>query len=814
MSTVLQDLNYGVRMLGKNRGFAVVAILTLALGIGGCTSIFGVMAAILLTPLPLREAQRVMIVLPQGVGKAWGETLAASRLDFSIWRNQNHVFEGVAASSFRPASLTVQQEPQRVQELEVSANYFAVLGVQPVLGRTFLAGEDQRGHGPLVVLSHELWEQSYGSDPGVIGKPVSLDGAPATVIGVMPADFELPFFPSDIWVLAPDESSALTPEMGAKRSLLVLARLKPGVTVEAARAEVATMALRIQHDYPGTHEGWSATVMPLEEFLIRIARVRGRLAVLAGVGMFVLLIACANVAGLLVARGEARHQEIAVRAALGAGRWRLVRQMLVESLLLAILGGGLGLLLSSWGLDAFKAGYHPGDYPRLWFSGMTIDTRVLGVALALAVMTAILFGLPPALRGSTPDLQTALKQGGRSASGGRGQNRLRRWLVAGEISLTLVLTIGAGLMIRNVLDSLNAGLRFDPDRVLTASVSLAGARYDHPAQQADFFAQVLERAAHLPGVESACLTSNLPLSYAWQTDFTTQLASGDAGRTAFLSSYYVVSPNYFRTLGIPLLAGRAFADSDNLSTQAVALVNEALARRFFPGKDPIGERIRVEAGGANPPAWREIVGVVGNVQEWPGQPAASPQIYVPYRQRPVLSLIVAVRSAGHAAALAPALRAAVRSVDKDQPVEDLRSMTQVIARRMGAVRLQTLWMGMAAGLALLLAAVGIYGIVAYSVSRRIHEIGIRMSLGAQRHQVFTLIFREGVALVAVGLAAGLITALPLPWILGSTIPRFVVRAPLVFIGVPVVVAAIALLATYIPARRATQVDPIVALRYE
>ncbi len=813
MGTLVQDLRYGIRMLAKNPGFTAVAVITLALGIGANTGLFSTMNAILLRSPLLGDPSRVMVILPQNAAKG-SDTLEASRLDFAIWGDHSHVFEAIAASSFRPVNLSRQGQAQRLQATEVTVDYFRVMGVSPALGRTFEPGEDQPGRQALVVLSHELWEQSFGSDPTVLGKPVSLDGEPATVVGVMPPGFELPFFPSRIWLLAPATSRTLSPEMGEKRFLVVLARLKHGVTVEAAHAEIATIARQIEHDYPRTHRGWVANVMPLQKYLIRIARVEGRLALMTGGLIFVLLIACANVAGLLLARGESRRHEMAIRAALGAGRQRLIRQLLVESLPLALLGGGLGLMISAWWLDAFRTDPGLTEVPKYWVTGLVIDRSVLAFTLALSTITALLCGLVPALEASTPHLHTALKEGGRAGAEGPSPGRLRRILVTGEFALTLVLMTGAALMTRNFIESSSAGLQFDTDRVLTADLSLSGSSYEEPNKQAAFFQQVLERVGALPGVQSAAVASNLPLNYTWQTTFGIEGRPSLTPGEGLQAGFYIVSPGYFRTMGIPLVEGRTFTESDGPRAPAVALVNEALVHRFFSSENPLVRRITVEAAESRSPVWREIVGVVGNVKEWPGQPTDDPQIYVPYLQRPHRSLLVVLRASGKPGALAPVLRSAVRAVDQNQSVENVMTMTQVLAKRLGSNRIASTWMTFFACVALVLAAVGIYGTVAYSVSRRTREVGIRMALGAERHQVLNMILREGIELTGIGLLAGLVAAFPLPWVLASAIPRFAVRGSWVYVAVPILVAMVALLATYIPARRATKVDPMVALRYE
>jgi len=817
MGALFQDLKYGLRMLAKNPGFTAVAVLTLALGIGANTAIFSVVSGVLLRKPPVKDPDRVMLVLSIDRTKGWGygPEHPASALDFLDWRDGNHAFEEMsAADGGNDVSLTGEGKPQHVYGIRVAANYFHLLGVSPALGRTFAAGEDQAGHDQVAILSYGLWQAHFGSDPRLVGKTVKLNGETYTVIGVMPASFRLMSYPAEIWTPLVFKPKQLGPGGRQSRWLYVFGRVKPELTVERAQAEMAGIAGRLEQSYPESDKGWDAALISLQEFQIQYMHIRPALMLLMGTVALVLLIACANIAGLLLARGAARQHEVAVRVALGAGRWRLVRQLLSESVLLAVAGAGLGLLLASWGISLLHAALNYSDYVKAIEFG--IDPPVLVYTLALSLVTVLIFGLVPAIQISRPDLQGTLKEGGRSGMAGSRRLRMRRVLVVGEVALALVLLTGAGLMIKSFLEFIGANPGFDPDHLLTAEVTLSGSKYEDPAKEAAFFQQVTERLLDLPGIISATATASLPLA-------------GENGIVPFSiegqpfarpedrpeAALYVVGAHYLDTFKIPLLRGRAFTDSDKAGAPPVVLVNEAFAHRLFSRREPIGQHISVEMGQPGKPAWREIIGVVGNVKNYVGQAGYNPQIYVSYLQVPVAGMTLAVRTRSDPSSLASAVRGAVWSVDKDQPLGTVMTMKEVInSRGEAGDRLMAELLGIFAGVALILAAVGIYGIIAYSVTQRTREIGIRVALGAEKRAVLALVVGQGMKLALIGLALGLVAAYPLPRLFGSLFQGFSVQAGWVFVIVPTLVAAVGLLASYVPARRATKVDPMVALRYE
>ena len=817
MLTLLQDLKYGLRMLAKNPGFTAVAVLTLALGIGSNTAIFSVVSGVLLRKPPVKHPDRVMMVLSTNRAKGWGygPDHPVSAPDFIDWRSENHGFEEMAAiEPWGDFNLTGQGEPQRVAGTRVSANFFHLLGVDTSLGRTFAEGEDEEGRDHVAILSYGLWQTHFASDPRVVGKMIKLNGESYTVVGVMPASFKLFIFPSQVWIPLAFDSKQLSPAGRQSRSLYVFGRLKPEATVEQAQAEMAAISRRLEQSYPEADKGWDATLISLQEFQIQDFHIRPALMLLMGAVGLVLLIACANIAGLLLARGAGRQHEIAVRAALGAGRWRLVRQLLSENVLTAIAGAGLGLLFASWGIRVLHAAASWNE----WVGSMefAIDTRVLLFAIGLSLLTVLLFGLVPALQVSKSDLHATLKEGGRTGAMGAARSKIRRVFVVAEFALALVLLAGAGLMIKSFLEAISANPGFNPGELLAAEVSLPTSKYKSPSQQAAFFHQVTEQLQSLPGAVSAAATGSLPLSgEPGNVPFTVEGQPMLPPQERPQAIYYAISPDYLRTMEIPVIRGRAFTDLDNAGASPILLVNETFARRFFTKGDAIGQHISLDAGNGVSSPWREIVGVVGNVKDWFGQPGFNPQIYVPYLQAPSAGMTLVVRTKADPAGIAPAVRAAVWAVDKGQPLGNVMTMSQFIEDRgEGGDRLMGELLGTFAGLALILAAVGIYGIIAQTVAQRTHEIGIRMALGAESGSVLRLVVGQGMRLAVYGLVIGLAFAYPLPRVFGAAFPGFSVHSSWIFFIAPTLVAVAALLASYIPARRATKVDPMVALRYE
>ena len=803
MRTLLQDLRYGFRMLVKNPGFTLVAVVTLALGIGANTAIFSVVNGVLLRPLPYPEADRLIYL--EAVNTAQG--IKASNIsppDFADWKNQNQTFEDMTAFVTGGAILSGGNEPERVPAAYVTASFFSVLGIKPALGRGFLAEEDRAGNDTVAIISHGLWQRRFGANPNIIGNKFIISGEASTVIGVMPADFE---FMQPVDVLAP-LALEMTKERRDNRYLQVLARLKPGVPLEQAQSQINTISQRLSQSYVETNANWSARLTPLHQLLV--ASVRPGLLLLLGAVGFVLLITCANVANLLLARAAARHKEIAVRAALGASRMRVVRQLLTESLLLSTVGGGLGLLLGVW-LTDFLISISPANTPRLEMVGM--DSRVLLFTLAVTFLIGLLFGLAPAWQASRINLNEALKEGGRTFSEGWRRNRMRKVLVISEVALSLMLLVGAGLLIKSflLLRETNAG--FSSDHLLTMRISLPSVKYKGK-QKAEFFQRLTESVAALPGVESAGAVLSLPLGGSNYSVGRSFIPEGRplVPEESINASYVVATPGYFATMKIPLVAGRQLTAQDREETTKVVVVNETLARRHFPNESAVGKRIKIWR---DEDFMREIVGVVGDTKTTVLEGEASPQIYVPHAQDSSwggLSLVV--RTSGAPSALTPAVRAAVLSLDPDQPVFNIRTMDDIVAASVATRRISMLLLSGFAGLALLLAALGVYGLISYSIAQRTHEIGLRMALGAQASDVLVLVLRQGMSLVLIGVSIGLAAAFALTRVMSSLLYEVSASDPATFIGVALLLITVALVACLIPARRAMKVDPLVALHYE
>ncbi len=814
ISEVVQDIRYGLRQLRRNPGFTIVAMLTLALGIAANTTIFSAVSAILLRKPPVRNPDRLCAISAKNLARGY-DLQPISAPDFESWKAQNNVFSSMAAAETgRPFTLTGNGEPASADGDLVTPDFFKVTGLSPVLGRTFLPSEGQAGNDHVVILSDALWHVRFGADPNVVGRTININFAPYTIIGVMPAqaDIPLPWTPPRLWVPLVFSAKDMTPSARGNHNIdMVLGRLKPGVTVQQAQAEMSTIAQHLAQSYPTTNKEWGVTVLTLQEYLIRKPQVRAALTLLMVMVGLVLLIACANIAGLLMARGAARAHEISVRSAIGAGRWRLIRQMLAESLLIGIAGGGCGLLMSVWGISLLRAGFNFNDIGALMAGYIHLDPKTLLFTIVISLMTTIVFGLVPAIRASRISPREALAEGGRTGSGAFARNRLRSVFVAGEIALALALLAGAGIMMRDVAREFSVQKGFNPQDVLVARVHLENRQYQSPDSQVAFFRQVTEKLRNSPGVQSAEAASDVPLDGFANTTFSI------VGRPPLPKSkrpsadYIVTGPDFFRTMEIPLIKGRGFSDSDNVHTPTVAIINQELARRFFPAGNSIGQQIEVEEGHHQQ---AQIVGIVGNVSDYVGQLTPSPQIYQSYLQVPSANMALVVRSPLATSALAPVLRRAVWSLYEDQPIGRIWTMQQIAANNVGGDKLMVALMGIFAALALTLSAIGIYGVVAYSVSRRTREIGIRMAMGARKGDVLRLVFRQGGLLAGIGCAIGLALAMPLPRIFGAVFPGFARQGPLVVISVFFIVGAVCLIATYIPARRAAKVDPMVALRYE
>jgi putative ABC transport system permease protein len=799
-------------MLTRRPGFTVVAVLALALGIGANSAIFSVVNAVLLRPLPYDEPERLVMVWERRPRQN-RDAGPVSPADFLDWQAQSQSFASMAAYWPTEFNLTGVGEPEQISSQLVTPAFFEVLKVKAALGRTLLPEADQPGGQHVVVLSHGLWQRRFGADPGVVGRALTLNDESFTVVGVMPQGFQYPDKSTEMWTIPkqvlPETSLTGKPDPTLARSLhylSVIARLREGVSVGQSQAEMEAIASRLEQQYPTENTGHTARVVSLHEQLV--GDVRPALLVLLGAVGFVLLIACANVANLLLARAAARHKEMSIRTALGAGRLRLIRQMLTESGLLSCLGGACGLLLALWGVDLL-VWLSPENLPRLGEIGL--DARVVGFTFAVSVLTGLVFGLAPALQASRLDLVSSLKEGGRSSQEGFGRHRMRSLLIVLEVALALVLLVGAGLMLRSFQRIQQVDPGFNPNNVLALEISLPRSKYPRKEQIRNFYNQVTERVSTLPGVESVAATWMLPLS------------GQDAGRGFDIEGYSpapnervnaafsAVTPRYFRTMEIPVRAGREFTEQDGPTGQSVVIVNETLAQRYFPGGDALGKRIKLR-GDDNP--WLTIVGVASDVKhtELTAQPRM--QMYLSSLQTPFPFMNVVVRTTVDPASLTAAVRQEVWAIDPAQPVASAETMQQLISNSVARARFNTLLLGVFSVVALLLAAIGLYGVMAYSVTQRTHEIGIRMALGAQGRDVLRLVLRQGMTLAFLGVLTGLAAAFALTRVMASLLYGVTATDPLTFAAVALVLSLVALLATIIPARRATKVDPMVALRYE
>ena len=787
-------------------------MITLALGIGANSAIFSVVNAVLLRPLPFPEPAR-LVKLGEGSSMNHPERGVFSFPDYKDLQTQTQTLEHVAGYLNSGAMLSSDGlDPERVLGADVSSEYFQVLGVKPQRGRTFTREEDHP-RASVVVISHGLWQRRFGGSEQVIGKQLKLGTASMTIIGVMPPGFEFPFRTEhqDFWEPLDDRP---TPDREVRdaRTLNVIGRAWAGVSVAQANAELRTIANRLTQQYPASNTDIVMGAASLHADLT--GDIRPALFILLGAVAFVLLIACANVANLLLARATGLQKEIAIRSALGASRARIVRQLLVESLLLAFVGGGLGLLLATWSVDLLIA-VGPSNIPRLQQVGL--DVPVLVFALLLSALVGVGFGLVPALHASKPDLSDALKGANRGSSESIKRNRARSLLVVTEVALSLVLLIGAGLLLKSFVKLLETNPGFDATRIVTLDIPLSRQRYDTPAKQADFFHRLIERMRALPGVQSAGVVNLLPLGNADEA-----LTFNIVGRPPFpagsdaAANYTVVSSGYFAALKVPLRQGRLFGSEDKEKTPAVVLVSEELAREYFPGESPIGQRLIIDSdSGSDDVVAREIVGVVGDVRRESLEAAPVPEFYLPYEQAPERRMNLVVRTdADNPANMTATLREALKELDRDQMVWQTRTLDQLVAASIAGRRFNMLLLGLFAALAAVLAALGIYGVMAYSVTRRTHEIGIRMAVGAQTVDVLKLVVKDGMTLALIGVAFGLGGAFALTRLMSTLLFGVTPTDAPTFIGISACLLAVALIASYIPARRATKVDPLVALRYE
>ena len=813
METMVQDLRYGTRQLLRNPGFTAIAVLTLALGIGINATMFSLVSAILLRRPPGREPDRMAVVSGIDPGNGYQpDTATVSIPNYLAWREANHVFaEMAAADEFHTASLTGQQESEFLRTAAVSANYFNVLGVSTELGRTFSAGEDQSGQEHVAILSHELWQRRFGSDPSIVGRTIRLNRENYNVIGVMPASFRLLGLLPELWtplVVTPDDRTAAAHK---DRPLYLFARMKPGVTVEQARAEFTALAHQAEQDFPESEKGWGAMVRTLPDFLVYGFGIRSGLAIIMTTVGFVLMIACANVSGLLLARAVGRKKELAVRLSLGAARSRIIRQLLTEGLVIALLGGGLGLLLAYKGIDLVRASMRFND--AVAAIGLRLDSNVVLFTISVSVACALLCALAPALKASRTDVTTGLKDDSRTASAGRTHTRLRTVLVTGEIALALFLLIGTGLLFVTIFKVEHQNLGFQSEHLLTAGVNLDAARYKDAGRQAAFARDLLPRLQHIPGAEAAAVTSDLPASGTGTVTIQIQGHPDLPPGQVLTAADFVITPDYFRTIGMTVLRGRPFTEHDDATAARVVIVNQKFVDRYLPSEDPVRKQIRLEVTGA-PSGWTQIIGVVNNVKKYSESQTEDPNVYEPFLQRPRAEFALMVRATGDPNGLITEMRNTVAGVDTDLPLDHLMSMSAVIDRQKGGDSFFSRALAGFAVLALVLAAIGIYGLIAYSVGQRTYEIGIRIAMGARRQDVLRMIFREGMTMTAIGGAIGLALSLPLPKIFEAMFSDTHIHEPSLYFLVPLVILAVAVLATYVPARWAARVDPMHALRQE
>lgn len=803
----MNDIRYAIRQLFKNPGFSIIAIVTLALGIGANTAIFSVVNAVLLRPLPYAHPEQLVQVF--GTQSQLAEA-PCSPANFLDWKERNEAFAGIAAYTNEGYNLTGSNTPERLRGTRVSADFFSLLGVQPILGRAFTAEDDQEGRDEVVILSHQVWQRRFGSDPSIIGRSLLLNNKNRTVLGVMPARFSFGDSRIDLWT--PIAFSAEEKTTRDTNYIYVVARLKPGVTFDKAQAHMSMLARQQAEQHPKTNTSVGVGLKTLADQLV--GDVRPMLWVLLGAVAFVLLISCGNVANLLLARATDRQKEIAIRSALGASRSRVIRLLLTESVLLALIGGSLGLLLAVWGIDLLVS-LKPTNLPRLEEIG--IDAPIFGFTLALSLLTGTAFGLVPALQISKTDLNETLKESSRSASGGRARHRVRSLLVISEVALSLVLLIGAGLMIRSFARLLAVDPGFKPDHVIIANIALPTSKYSKTEQQTDFFEQLMDRVRALPGVQYAAVVNDLPLYGSNSTGFDVE------GRPPYLPGHRPLidfrsaSPDYFRAMGIPLLKGRAFTPSDTAHSPPVVIVNETMVRKFFGNEDPLGKRIGLSA----PKDWREIVGVIGDIRTHGLDAEVRPESFVPifqnapgYLTGTISSMSLVARTASDPSALAATIRGQVQALDKDQPVTSVTTLEEYVAESVAQRRFNMLLLGVFAALALILATGGIYGVIAYSVSQRAHEMGIRIALGAHARDIFKLVISQAMLLTIIGIGIGLLGAFALTRLMTSLLYQVSPTDPFIFAALTLLLAFIGLAASYLPARRATKVNPIVALRYE
>ncbi len=811
-TSMLTDLRYAFRVLAKSPKFTVVVVVTLALGIGANSAIFSVVDAVLLRPLPFKDPAQIVMV--------WGRSLAGddnrnvhSFPDYSDFRDQNQSFSALAAYALTSGPLSHSGEMQPLQGVAISSEIFDLLGIQPLLGRRYTADDHKEGAPYVVILSYPLWQRAFGGDRNILGQQITLSGRGFTVIGVMPPAWKFPVEYERVDYLAPLEyqPAATLNDRGA-HLLRVVGRLKPNVQMRQAEAEMSAIAARLAKQYPGTNANRLSTSL-VTLYSDVVGNVRPALLILLGAVALVLLIACANVANLLLARAASRSREIAIRTALGASRGRIVRQLLCESLVLAIAAALAGLLLASWGVDLLNL-MRPPELPHL--GEIRLNSSVVAFAFGLALASTVVFGLIPALQVSRPSVNEALQQGAKGSTGDVHANRARAFLIVSQVSLSLLLLASAGLLIKSFFNLRATSPGFDPARVMTTSISLPRVRYPELDQQLRTHMQILQKLSVLPGVESSGAVTPLPLSDT--SNSSSFIASGmiELGPGSHPNAgHLVVAGDYFQAIKIPVLRGRAFTAVDTEDSSPVIVINDAFARKFFPGRDSIGQWVRIDAAGATPAPRREVIGVVGNSRHDSLATEAGPEFYVPFQQQPVRGLDFVLRgSSPKLRGLDVAVRRAVHEIDKDLFVSGLQPMDALVSNQLAPARFNMFLLGVFATIAVLLAAIGIYGVIAYNVAQRTREIGIRMALGAQRSQMLTMVLRQSLTLVAIGIVLGVVTALAATRLLATLLYGVGANDLTTYVLVITLLGGSALLASYIPARRAMKIDPMVALRYE
>ncbi len=809
MQTIWQDLRYGARMLLKKPGFTVIAVITLAIGIGANAAIFSVANSLLLRPLPFENLDR-LVALRETLPNQGLKATAVSAADFKDWREQNGVFQNIAAYRIRDIAITGSNEPELVRGAFVSADFFSALGMSALRGRTLLTDEDQPGRDQVAVIGHGLWQRRFAADPNILGSTITLNDRAMTVVGIMEKDFDFPFG-SELWM-----PLALTPTQWNQRdarNLQVLAHLNPQVTLAEAQAEMQSIAKRLEQQYPQTNTNLSAQVIPLAD--LQGDFTRPLVSVLIGMAGFLLLIACANVANLLFARATARRKEMTIRASLGASRSRVIRQLMTESLLLALMAGTAGLMLALWSVDIIKASLPP-DIARFLtgWKQITVDGRALLFTLSVAFFTTLLFGLAPALYASRSDLNEMLKEGGRSSTAGS-RTRARSFLVALEITLALVLLVGAGLMVKGSWRILDIFKGADPESILTLQTPLAESKYKDPRKISEFYKQAIERMKIMPEVREVSAASNTPLNNSPNPgveliiEGRPPLTPGERQSADLI----VISPGYFSTIGAQMIAGRDFSASDDRETNPVALISEMAARRYFHDEDPVGRRIK-RTGSSGDTEWLTIIGLVSDVRQGWFDKEIRPALYLPYLQSPRSKMTFLLRTTADPTSLATTARTAIHSIDRDQPVDDMKTLARLFIDEMSPFRFAASLMLVFGAIALAMAAVGVYGVISYGVAQRTHEIGVRIALGAQSRDVLRLIVGQGIKTALIGLALGVPLAFGLSRVMANLLFGVVSLEYGVLIGFAVMLVAVAFLSSYIPARRAAKVDPIVALRYE